>query len=53
MTTDTAHLASVRYIVDDVPAAMDFYTACLGFSLHANPAPAFADVRRGSLRRDG
>ncbi len=48
--TDTEPVASVRYIVDDVSAAVDFYTTRLGFSLHANPAPAFADVRRGALR---
>ena len=48
--TDTEAVASVRYIVDDVPTAMEFYTTHLGFSLHANPAPAFADVRRGALR---
>jgi catechol 2,3-dioxygenase-like lactoylglutathione lyase family enzyme len=43
-------LATVRYLVDDVPAAIDFYTNRLGFTLHTNPAPAFADVIRGSLR---
>jgi len=48
--TDTEPVASVRYIVDDVSAAVDFYTSHLGFSLHADPAPAFADVRRGALR---
>lgn len=42
--------ASVRYIVDDVQAATDFYTTHLGFTLHTNPAPAFADVVRGPLR---
>jgi catechol 2,3-dioxygenase-like lactoylglutathione lyase family enzyme len=42
--------ASVRYIVDDVQAAIDFYTAHLGFTLNTNPAPAFADVLRGPLR---
>ncbi|QYB04502.1 VOC family protein [Rhodococcus sp. USK10] len=42
--------ASVRYLVDDVAAAIDFYTSHLGFTLHTNPAPAFADVIRGSLR---
>lgn len=42
--------ASVRYIVDDVPAAIDFYTTQLGFELRTNPAPAFADVTRGPLR---
>jgi catechol 2,3-dioxygenase-like lactoylglutathione lyase family enzyme len=42
--------ASVRYIVDDVPAAIDFYTTHLGFTVLTNPAPAFADVVRGPLR---
>jgi catechol 2,3-dioxygenase-like lactoylglutathione lyase family enzyme len=42
--------ASVRYLVDDVQAAVDFYTTHLGFSLHTNAAPAFADVTRGPLR---
>lgn len=42
--------AGVRYIVDDVPAAIDFYTTQLGFVLRSNPAPAFADVTRGPLR---
>jgi catechol 2,3-dioxygenase-like lactoylglutathione lyase family enzyme len=48
--TDTEEVASVRYIVDDVRAALDFYTSHLGFAVHAHPAPAFADVRRGPLR---
>lgn len=43
-------LASVRYLVDDVQAAVDFYTKHLGFTLLSNPAPAFADVVRGPLR---
>ena len=42
--------ASVRYLVDDVQAAIDFYTTHLGFTLNANAAPAFADVVRGPLR---
>jgi catechol 2,3-dioxygenase-like lactoylglutathione lyase family enzyme len=42
--------ATVRYIVDDVPAAVDFYTNHLGFTLDTNPAPAFAIARRGPLR---
>jgi catechol 2,3-dioxygenase-like lactoylglutathione lyase family enzyme len=46
--TPTDH-ASVRYIVDDVPAAVDFYTTHLGFTV-AFQAPPFADVRRGPLR---
>ena len=42
--------ASVRYIVDDVQAAVDFYTTHLGFTLNTSAAPAFADVVRGPLR---
>ena len=42
--------ASVRYLVDDVQAAVDFYTAHLGFTLNTSAAPAFADVVRGPLR---
>jgi catechol 2,3-dioxygenase-like lactoylglutathione lyase family enzyme len=42
--------ASVRYLVDDVQAAVDFYTKHLGFHLNTSPAPAFADVIRGPLR---
>jgi catechol 2,3-dioxygenase-like lactoylglutathione lyase family enzyme len=43
-------LVSVRYIVDDVDAAIDFYTKNFDFTLLSNPAPAFADVVRGKLR---
>ena len=50
MTTTPDEMASVRYIVDDVAAAIDFYTTHLGFTLRTNPAPAFADVTRGPLR---
>src|SRR5690349_15685790 len=46
--TPTEH-ASVRYIVDDVPAAVAFYTNQLGFTV-AFETPAFADVRCGPLR---
>ncbi|MCM0677513.1 VOC family protein [Micromonospora phytophila] len=42
--------ASVRYLVDDVQAAVDFYTTHLGFQLNTSAAPAFADVVRGPLR---
>lgn len=42
--------ASVRYIVDDVDAAVAFYTELLGFTVLSHPAPAFADVVRGRLR---
>jgi catechol 2,3-dioxygenase-like lactoylglutathione lyase family enzyme len=49
MTTED-QLASVRYVVDDVEAAVNFYVAHLGFTVHSHPAPAFADVVRGPLR---
>jgi len=48
MTTD--ELVNVRYMVDDVQAAIDFYTTHLGFTLRGSAAPAFADVTRGNLR---
>ena len=41
---------NVRYMVDDVEAAVTFYTTRLGFTLNSNAAPAFADVTRGDLR---
>ena len=41
---------NVRYMVDDVEGAIDFYTTHLGFSLINSYAPAFADVERGDLR---
>jgi len=40
----------VRYMVDDVDKAIDFYTTQFGFSVLSNFAPAFADVQRGNLR---
>lgn len=40
----------VRYIVDDVAAAIEFYTRHLGFELEAHPAPGFAALQRGDLR---
>ncbi len=43
-------LANVRYLVDDVQGAIDFYTKHLGFEVRTNYAPAFADVTRGHLR---
>ncbi len=47
MNDATVH---VRYLVDDVQAAIDFYTTHLGFTLGTAYLPAFADVRRGNLR---
>jgi catechol 2,3-dioxygenase-like lactoylglutathione lyase family enzyme len=41
---------NVRYLVDDVEAAVAWYTKHLGFTLLSSAAPAFADVTRGSLR---
>src|SRR5215813_12466491 len=41
---------NVRYMVDDVGAAVDFYTTHLGFKLLSSALPAFADVERGDLR---
>ena len=40
----------VRYMVDDVDAAIDFYTTHLGFTLRSSAAPAFADVTLGEFR---
>jgi len=47
MPDDTVN---VRYMVDDVDAAVDFYTKHFGFTIGTNAAPAFADVFRGNLR---
>lgn len=41
---------SVRYIVDDVDAAIDFYCRGLGFHEDMHPAPTFAMLSRGDLR---
>jgi catechol 2,3-dioxygenase-like lactoylglutathione lyase family enzyme len=40
----------VRYIVDDVQAALDFYTKHLGFTEQFHPGPGFAIVAQGALR---
>lgn len=50
MSDNPADLVSVRYLVHDVEAAIDFYTRHLGFTVRTNFAPAFADVVRGQLR---
>ncbi|GAA4880966.1 VOC family protein [Actinomycetospora straminea] len=49
MTEHPEH-ASVRYLVEDVDAAIAFYTTHLGFTVNTTFAPAFADVVRGPLR---
>ena len=47
---DHTETASVRYMIDDVPAAIVFYTEHLGFTLETDASPAFASVVRGPLR---
>jgi catechol 2,3-dioxygenase-like lactoylglutathione lyase family enzyme len=48
--TDPTAMVSVRYMVDDVEAAVAFYTKVLDFDVLNDFAPAFADVARGNLR---
>ena len=43
-------LVNVRYMVDDVEKAVDFYTTHFDFTVRSNYAPAFADVVGGNLR---
>lgn len=50
MTSAADATVNVRYMVDDVQAAVDFYTTHLDFTVNTNFAPAFADVKRGNLR---
>ncbi len=47
MGTDTV---SVRYMVDDVDNAIDFYVHNFDFELGHNASPAFAELLRGPLR---
>ena len=41
---------NVRYIVNDVDAAIPFYTGMLGFKVEMHPAPGFASLSRGDLQ---
>ena len=41
---------SMRYMIDDVPAAIEFYTTYLGFALQLDASPAFASVVRDGVR---
>lgn len=50
MALQVPSTVNVRYLVDDVDAAVAWYTRHLGFGLLNNRAPAFADVSLGSLR---
>ena len=43
-------MAAARYIVDDVEAAVAFYTGHLGFEVEMHPGPGFAALRRDDLR---
>jgi catechol 2,3-dioxygenase-like lactoylglutathione lyase family enzyme len=40
----------VRYIVNNVDEAIEFYTKHLGFKLEMHPAPPFAMLSRNNLR---
>ena len=40
----------IRYMIDDVPAAIHFYTTLLGFTLEHDASPAFASVVRDGVR---
>ena len=40
----------IRYMIDDVPAAIEFYTTHLGFTLELDAKPAFASVSRDGMR---
>jgi catechol 2,3-dioxygenase-like lactoylglutathione lyase family enzyme len=41
---------SIRYMIDDVPVAVKFYTTHLGFALDVDASPAFASVTRDGVR---
>ena len=43
-------LVNVRYMVDDVEKAVDFYTTHFDFTVRSSYPPAFADVVGGNLR---
>ena len=50
-TTDASHqVVSIRYMIDDVPAAVKFYTTHLGFTLEFDGGSAFASVTRNGVR---
>ena len=41
---------SIRYMIDDVPIAVKFYTTYLGFAIEKDAGPAFASVTRDGVR---
>ena len=48
--TEPGEMVNVRYMVNDVDTAIEFYTEHLGFEVRTSAVPAFADVTRGNLR---
>lgn len=50
MSETNSNAFSVRYMIDDVNAALAFYTRHFGFRLEIDASPAFASVVRGNLR---
>lgn len=48
--TQEDRMVNVRYMVDDVQAAVDFYATHFGFEVTTSAAPAFAAVTRDGLR---
>lgn len=50
MSQTDSNTVSVRYMIQDVDAAVAFYTSHLGFHVEINASPAFASVARGNLR---
>ena len=50
MSETNPNPVSVRYMIDDVEAALAFYTKHFDFQVEINASPAFASVVRGNLR---
>ena len=50
VSKELSAVVNVRYMIDDLDAAIAFYINHLGFTLEVNSAPAFASVTRGNLR---
>ncbi len=50
MAENPSSPVSIRYMIDDVERAIDFYTKNLGFTVESQAGPAFAAVKRGNLR---
>ena len=50
MSNADSGVVSVRYMIDDVDAAVAFYTKHFGFTVDVDYAPKFASVSRGNLR---